>query len=267
MASSGGRARVPFGLRVRVILYRRTTPWGQRGSEVIRKFSAGYLTGFISLFLAAAPLCAQQAVRRESGRSASASADADADGFLFAIVGGPGKSTHTPFNTTRRPSVLELEVSKTLRRSSGKKVNYEYFVASQPLVDLGGNLRFTWTRYCGDPMCRRYADVVSQRNYNAYGFGITPLGMRANFALPHAARFSLAFSAGGVYLSKAVPADEGTHFNFQFSLRPAVTIPVSGLGKLWAGYELFHVSNGYTGKINPGINAGLMMIGFQRARW
>ncbi len=221
-----------------------------------------------ALSLAAIPLSAQTAVQDGSAPSSPSSAvNSSADGLLFAVIGGPGKSSPTPFNTMRRPTVIELEVSKTLKRSSGKKVYYEYFVASQPLFGLGGNLRFTWTRFCGDPICKKYTDVVSQHDYSAYGFGITPLGARANFPLAHQARLSISFGAGGVYLTKAVPADQGTHFNFQFSLRPALTVPVSRYGKLWAGYQLLHVSNGYTGKINPGINAGLMMIGFQRAHW
>src|SRR5438309_4610443 len=90
-------------------------------------------------------------LRRASGRvlretiallalvSAPLSAQSRDNGWMFAVVGGPGVATPTPFvfssgdtlyRTRKRPMLFELEISKTLRRSSGKKLFYEYFVAS-----------------------------------------------------------------------------------------------------------------------------------------
>jgi hypothetical protein len=204
--------------------------------------------------------------------SSPVSAQSASPGWMFAIIGGPGVTTPTPFlfnskdtvyRTRKRPMVFELEISKTLRRSSGKNAYYEYFVASQPMMSVGGNVRYSFPP-CMRPACRDLGvDIVEQR-YTAYGVGISPIGLRTVVKLPFASRFAVAGQAGGVYLSRAIPYPIATRFNFHFGARPELTIPIGHLGLLTGGYEFFHVSNGNTGKVNPGINGGIYMVGIQR---
>ena len=96
-------------------------------------------------------------------------------------------------------------------------------------------------------------------------FGID-WGGRVSTALPHHAKFSLSLGVGSVLLNHAIPYDRAKSFNFQITARPALGIPIRHHGTLWAGYEFFHMSNANTSPINPGINAGLAMFGFQKDR-
>lgn len=222
-----------------------------------------------SVFLvagAASSALAQQTAPEHQPGISVASRSLSSDGLLFAIVGGPGRATATPFHTTKRPMVFEVDVEKTLKSVGTSHLRFDYFVGSQPAISLAGNLRYTWTRYCESPRCRMPYDDVTQRHYTAYGLGITPLGLRGTVLLPSRVRLSVSFAAGGVYLTRPVPYPQATHLNFRFSARPAVGVPLGSVGTLWGGYELFHISNGDLGKVNPGINAGLVMLGFQRAR-
>jgi hypothetical protein len=193
---------------------------------------------------------------------------------LIALIGGPGVETPTPYlfesdgniyQTQKRPMVFELEVSKTLLASRGRKTFFEYFVSAQPLVSVGGNVRYQFGP-CLSPTCFSVGTQIIEQRYTSYGAGVTPLGARMTTSLPFGARFSASLGAGAVLLNKAIPYDKAKRLNFQITARPAIGIPIRNHGTLWAGYELFHMSNANTSPINPGINAGLVMFGFQRGR-
>jgi hypothetical protein len=192
--------------------------------------------------------------------------------LLVAVIGGPGRETPTPYffvsdgnlyQTQKRPMVFELEMSKGLLASGGRKTFFEYFVALQPAVSVGGNVKYLF-RACMKIGCYNKGYELVEQRYTAYGVGLTPLGVRMTTRLPWRAKFSLTLGAGGVALSKPIPYDRAKQFNFQLTARPAVGLPIRNHGTLWMGYELFHMSNANTSPINPGINGGLIMFGFQR---
>lgn len=216
---------------------------------------------------------AQQRPADSTSRAAAKTAR-PARPVLFALIGGPGRETPTPYmfqsngkvyQTQKRPKVFELEMSKTLRVSGGKKTFFEYFVSAQPLISIGGNVRYQFGP-CLSATCFRLGTQIIEQRYTSYGAGITPFGARMTTSLPFGAKFSTSLGIGAVLLNKAVPYDVAKRLNFQLTARPAIGIPIRNHGTLWAGYELFHVSNANTSPINPGINAGLVMFGFQRGR-
>ncbi len=192
--------------------------------------------------------------------------------MMLAVIGGPGLETPTPYyfvsmgdlyQTQKRPMVFEVELSKGLWARGGRKTSFEYFVAVQPAVTIGGNVKYLFLP-CNQRKCFNTGlDIVEQR-YTAYGVGVTPFGARMTTRLPLGAKLSLALGSGVVALNRAVPYDQAKRFNFQLTARPAIGLPIRNHGTLWAGYELFHMSNANTSPINPGINAGLVMFGFQR---
>src|SRR5437773_4778262 len=105
---------------------------------------------------------------------------------LFALIGGPGVETPTPYlfeadgnvyQTQKRPMVFELEVSKTLLASGGRTTFFEYFVSAQPLVSVGGNVRYQFGP-CFSATCFRVGTQIIEQRYTSYGAGITPLGAR-----------------------------------------------------------------------------------------
>ena len=192
----------------------------------------------------------------------------------MAVIGGPGIETPTPYRfesngrfyrTQKRPMVFELEVSRTLLASGGERTFFEYFIAAQPAISVGGNVRYRFLP-CRSYGCFRPGVDIQEQRYTAYGIGVTPFGGRVTTTLPRHSKFSFSLGIGPVLLSRAIPYDKAKKFNFQITARPAVGIPIRNHGTLWAGYEFFHMSNGNTSPINPGINAGLVMFGFQRGR-
>lgn len=193
---------------------------------------------------------------------------------LVAVIGGPGVETPTPYffvsdgevyQTQKRPMVFELELSKSLLATDGKKTFFEYFVSVQPAVSVGGNVKYHFVPCVKASCFNRGVDLVEQR-YTAYGVGVTPFGARMTTRLPMGANFSASIGVGGVALNKAIPYEKAKQFNFQLTARPAIGLPIHNHGTLWAGYQLFHMSNANTSPINPGINGGLIMFGFQRGR-
>jgi hypothetical protein len=221
---------------------------------------------------ASLPAAAQTRYADSTNAKSTSSSHRRTSPLLFAVIGGPGVETPTPYffvsegnlyQTQKRPMVFEVEVSRSLWASGGTKTFLEYFVALQPAVSVGGNVNYLF-QPCHRLRCFNSGiDVVEQR-YTAYGIGLTPFGARMTTTLPLRAKFSLALAAGGVALNRPVPYEKAKQFNFQLSARPAVGLPIRNSGTLWAGCEFFHMSNANTSPINPGINAGLIMFGFQR---
>jgi hypothetical protein len=221
-----------------------------------------------------AVVCSASAQTRPSDSTARAATADRPSSVLFAVVGGPGVETPTPFffesngdtyQTQKRPMVFELEVSRTLLATRGRKTFFEYFVAVQPAVTIGGNVKYLF-RPCMQVACfRSGVDLVEQR-YTSYGIGATPFGARVTTSLPLGMRLSAMVGAGAVLLSRPVPYDKAKRLNFQLMARPAIGIPLRNHGTLWAGYQALHISNANTSAINPGINAGLVMFGYQRGR-
>ena len=227
----------------------------------------------IAVLVSLAPAAAAQSATDSSSRD-KAHAPSPKRPILVAVIGGPGVETPTPYlfesngniyQTQKRPVVLELEVSKTLYSTSGKDSYFEYFVAAQPLISVGGNVRYRFLP-CLRVECFRQGVDINEQRYTSYGAGITPFGARLTTTLPRKTKFSISLGVGTVILNHAIPYDKAKRVNFQLTARPALGIPVGRHGTLWAGYELFHMSNANTSPINPGINAGLVMFGFQRER-
>lgn len=192
--------------------------------------------------------------------------------MLFAVIGGPGVATPTPYRyrsgenlyqTMKRPMVFEVEISRTIFATSGRSTFYEYFVALQPVVSVGGNVQYRYG-LCVEQRCRSRRSVLVEERYTSFGVGATPFGAKMTTSLPFSAKLSLSAAGGAVLLNKAIPYDKAKRANFQITVRPALGVPLAHVGTLWAGYEFFHMSNANTSPINPGINAGLIMFGFQR---
>ena len=226
-------------------------------------------TAFVVAAQASAQTQADSSAKRETAPRRQAAP------VLLAVIGGPGIETPTPYvfegedgiyQTQKRPMVFELEISKAVLVSVKKHARFEYFVAAQPLVTVGGNVRYhIGPCLRGGDCFGRGVDIYEQR-YTSFGAGVTPIGLRMITPLPFSAKFSLSAAGGAVLLNKAIPYAQAKRANFQVTARPAIGIPISRHGTFWAGYELFHMSNGNTSPINPGINAGLVMFGFQRER-
>lgn len=88
------------------------------------------------------------------------------------------------------------------------------------------------------------------------GFGITPLGLRINFMQSRRLQPFLGISGGFMFLDRPFPDDRGEKFNFTFGAGGGLEILLNAQSSISFGYKYFHLSNGETGQVNPGIDSG-----------
>ena len=93
------------------------------------------------------------------------------------------------------------------------------------------------------------------------GIGFYPMGLRVQgAATPHVHPF-LDGHTGFLYFFDPVPNNQGRSFNFAAALGGGVSVTLSGRFFLTLGYRYHHLSNGFRGSINPGLDAHLLYVG------
>lgn len=92
-----------------------------------------------------------------------------------------------------------------------------------------------------------------------YGFGINP----AVVQVPIFNNFFASSTGGIIVFPKAFPDDFGTELNFVFDFGLGYELDVSSTNRIQFGYQVQHISNGGTGRINPGIDFHMFYIGFR----
>jgi hypothetical protein len=99
--------------------------------------------------------------------------------------------------------------------------------------------------------------------HTAYGFGLVPVGLHAQVGIGGPFALSFAASGGGAYFNRRIPDPGETRFNFTADGNVGLSVK-TGLGALTAGWRQHHISNGYTGRVNPALDSRLMFVGFMR---
>ena len=102
---------------------------------------------------------------------------------------------------------------------------------------------------------------VYQEGMDAYGFGVSPAGLRLTSRVAKRVQPFVAGSTGLSYFSQPIPNGLGRHLNFMFGVGAGVQIVLTSDLILTAGYRYYHLSNGFRGQINPGIDANLLHLG------
>jgi opacity protein-like surface antigen len=67
-------------------------------------------------------------------------------------------------------------------------------------------------------------------------------------------------------LGQPIPSERGTQFNFVFDVGAGFRIVLTPNLLLSAGYRYHHLSNGFRGQVNPGVDANLLYLGVSFAR-
>ena len=104
-------------------------------------------------------------------------------------------------------------------------------------------------------------DVVVE---TAYGVGIAPLGMRLNLGNRDGMALSLEALGGMLAFNRAVPFGNARRFNFTLQLGAGLDMAITSRWHVSAGYRFYHLSNAGTGEINPGLDANVLLLGFER---
>ena len=97
--------------------------------------------------------------------------------------------------------------------------------------------------------------------YTSFGVGLIPLSIRFESADLGRLRLVVHGDGGGVWSTRRVPAEWGTHFNFLAQYGTDISIHLRD--GLWVepGFRHLHLSNGGTGTVNAGLDASLLVLG------
>lgn len=107
---------------------------------------------------------------------------------------------------------------------------------------------------------------VYRQGLDTYGFGASPAGLRITHRVKKRVQPFIAGSTGLVYFVHTVPNERGKHLNFMFAVSAGVQVVLTSSLILTAGYRYLHLSNGFRGRINPGIDANLLHLGVAVSR-
>jgi hypothetical protein len=102
---------------------------------------------------------------------------------------------------------------------------------------------------------------VAETGLSTAGVGGYPLGLRVGFRPSSPIRPFIAGHTGFFYLFEPVPDERGRHVNFAVGVGGGVTISFAHRITLTLGYRYHHLSNGFRGSINPGLDANLLYLG------
>ena len=102
---------------------------------------------------------------------------------------------------------------------------------------------------------------VKEAGLSTHGVGAYPIGLRVGFRSSANLRPFLAGHTGLLYLFAPLPDVRGRQMNFAVGVGAGVRIALVPHVILTLGYRYHHLSNGFRGSINPGLDANLLHLG------
>lgn len=94
-----------------------------------------------------------------------------------------------------------------------------------------------------------------------FGVGVAPIGLRLTYRTAGLLQPYIAWSVGALYFVQSVPDSQGKRLNFTVDGGGGVQLIFTSAATLTIGYRYLHLSNGFRGAINPGIDAHLFHLG------
>ena len=102
---------------------------------------------------------------------------------------------------------------------------------------------------------------VAETGLSTVGVGVYPVGLRVGFRPSDALRPFIDGHTGLFYFFEPVPDERGRQMNFAAGVGGGVDISLNRRTTLTLGYRYHHLSNGFRGSINPGLDANLLYVG------
>lgn len=99
-----------------------------------------------------------------------------------------------------------------------------------------------------------------------YGLGFDPIGLKLNFRSRKRLQPFIAATGGFIVTTRDVPVDKASNFNYEFGFGGGFDYFLSARRSLRFGYGFRHISNNGLGFYNPGIDAGVIEIGYSFGR-
>jgi hypothetical protein len=176
-----------------------------------------------------------------------------------SVVAWLGASLHQPLKTRvghrRDNNVFVLGVSRIWPVVATRRVELDFALEALPAVVATGVPRYEVLTLPEGSSTR----LVGIRT--AYGVGLMPLGLRLRVPLTQRIAFSLHAGGGLSVFSIAVPDPSERQLNYVGSAGADLSFGCIASRSVGVGFRFVHVSNGGSGPVNPGMNAGLFTLG------
>ena len=165
-----------------------------------------------------------------------------------------GISFDAPTLVGKTPSARFGEIGLRYGRvlAASKSVAFEWTIDAVPLSIIS-NERLIRT---SSPF------VFTVARKSVYGFGAAPIGLKFNFRRNRQVQPFGQATGGFIYFSEQVPDLNTSQFNFTFDFSGGVQVVNSNRHSFTVGYKFQHISNGYTGIYNPGVDVQMIFAGF-----
>jgi Lipid A 3-O-deacylase (PagL) len=191
---------------------------------------------------------------------------AETPGPRFGWSLGPyfGISRHSPVGshwgvTPDRHHVL-VGIHATVTILERQRWALSYAPELVPLVVVTNNPTYRMARAAtGQPLA-----IVEDGASPVTGVAFAPIGLETRVALTSRWRAYGAGALGGVWFTRQVPIFEARAFNFTFEFGGGLQFRLGARTWLRAGYKFHHLSNAQTAPANPGVDAKVFLIGFDR---
>ncbi len=180
------------------------------------------------------PLPGQAAERRES----------------FSLLGGWSFDSPTLIGRTgdARLGIVDFRYTRTILTKGDISLKYTLDVIPMALLD--------YPRTEAGP-----AEHATGRK-SVYGGGLAPIGLQLNLPVWYRLQPFVGASGGFIYFSERVPTSNATRLNFTGDLGAGIEVLTSPNTAITIGYKYHHISNGYTGRENPGVDSNIFYTGF-----
>ncbi|HEY6468099.1 MAG TPA: acyloxyacyl hydrolase [Candidatus Acidoferrales bacterium] len=99
-----------------------------------------------------------------------------------------------------------------------------------------------------------------------YGFEIDPIGLKLNFRARRPLQPFIDTTGGLIVTTRDIPIDQASSFNYEFGFGAGFDYFLSARRSLRFGYAFRHISNNGISAVNPGIDAGVIEIGYSFGR-
>jgi hypothetical protein len=97
------------------------------------------------------------------------------------------------------------------------------------------------------------------------GFALSPIGIQTQLRIRSNWRAYLGGAAGVVWFTREVPVAESRAFNYTFEFGAGLRWEYRPRESLRIGVKLHHLSNADTAERNPGLDAAVVLVGYERA--
>lgn len=147
--------------------------------------------------------------------------------------------------------------------ASTRVVAVRYTVDVVPLVVATRNPEYAVGGTCALADCPRWYLREFESRRTAYAFGLAPIGFEAEWFPRSRIALTTSVSGGGLYFDRRIPDPDATRFNFSADGAAGVRVRAAGTS-VSGGVRWYHISNGFTGSVNPTMDSRLFWVGITR---